>query len=305
VGIDRFLEDLALEVEPFATCVVSSGWRLRMSDLQVATLHFVLRGEGSLRLAGGPGLDLRPYRLAVVPERRTHVLQVPPGPVREVRIGPDRPGPAGIVEHVAGIDGDRELLVACGRVRARYGGALPVFGLLDRPLLVDFSDDDPVTHAFRHLLDESTERRPGQAAMLRALMTQCLVRLLRRLEGAAGVDLPWVRATEDPRLAPVLDAILADPGASHSLESLAERASLSRSAFAEAFAAGFGRTPMAFVRDVRLQRAAELLTTTTLDVATIAHRVGFASRSHFSHAFRRAFSVPPAEHRRRARRGAP
>jgi AraC family transcriptional regulator, activator of mtrCDE len=302
--IDQLLEDLTLDVEPFARCVVSSGWRLRLDEGEGATLHFVLSGHGNLRLLGGPQLVLRPYTLVVVPDQRAHTLEVPPVPLQEVRPAPAGTDGAGLPEHVAGIDGDRELLVACGRVDATYGRRVALFGVLDRPIAVDFTGSADMAQLFHRLLEESTGQALGQATMLRASMTQCLVLLLRRLvEDRDDVPL-WARTTQDRTMAAVVAAVLRAPGDPHSVESLARLAHLGRSAFAERFVTTFGRTPMAFVREVRLERAAELLRSTTLDIATIAHRTGFASRSHFSRTFREAFGVPPAEHRRLAEHAA-
>lgn len=296
--IDRMLEDLTIDVEPFARCVVSSGWRLRLNEGEGATLHFVLSGHGSLRLLGGPRLALRPFTLVVVPDQRAHTLEVPPGPLQEFRPGPSGADGAGLPEHVAGIDGDRELLVACGRVDATYGRQLALFGVLDRPIAVDFTGSEAMAQLFQRLLEESSGQALGQAAMLRASMTQCLILLIRRLVEER-VDVPlWAQTTQDRTMAEVVAAVLRAPGDPHSVESLARLAHLGRSAFAERFVATFRRTPMTFVREVRLERAAELLSATTLDIATIAHRTGFASRSHFSRTFRDAFGVPPAEHRR-------
>jgi AraC family transcriptional activator of mtrCDE len=134
--------------------------------------------------------------------------------------------------------------------------------------------------------------------MLRVSMTQCLVLLLRRLAEQRS-DAPLsVRTTQDRVMAEVVAAVLRAPGDPHSVDSLAAVAHLGRSAFTERFGATFHRTPMTFVREVRLERADELLRSTTLDVATVAHRTGFASRSHFSRIFRETFGVPPAERRR-------
>jgi AraC-like DNA-binding protein len=80
--------------------------------------------------------------------------------------------------------------------------------------------------------------------MTAALMTQCLVYLFRRLVSEPGGALPWLIALEDARLARAIDRILEDPSADHTVDSLADTASMSRSAFAEHFVAAFGRSPM-------------------------------------------------------------
>lgn len=61
----------------------------------------------------------------------------------------------------------------------------------------------------------------------------------------------------------------------------------------------YGTTPTAFVTELRLQRAAELLGTTSDPVTEIAHRCGFSSQSYFTRCFRDAYGVPPKEYRRR------
>lgn len=62
-------------------------------------------------------------------------------------------------------------------------------------------------------------------------------------------------------------------------------------------------SPMAFVARTRLHQSADMLRTTNLPVKVIAASIGFASRSHFSRAFRDAYGVDPSAYRRGA--GAP
>ena len=65
----------------------------------------------------------------------------------------------------------------------------------------------------------------------------------------------------------------------------------------EHFQKAFGRSAMDFVREVRLRGAAKLLRQTHEPTKTIAARMGYASRSNFSHAFTEFFGVAPAEYR--------
>ena len=50
---------------------------------------------------------------------------------------------------------------------------------------------------------------------------------------------------------------------------------------------------MDYLRDVRLRRAAQLLCRDDLSVDEVASKVGFSSRSHFSHTFRDHFGTSP------------
>ncbi len=53
-------------------------------------------------------------------------------------------------------------------------------------------------------------------------------------------------------------------------------------------------TPLQFQKRLRLQRARVRLATTTDDVASVGHSVGYESASQFSREYRRLFGVPPS-----------
>ena len=59
---------------------------------------------------------------------------------------------------------------------------------------------------------------------------------------------------------------------------------------------------MDFLKEIRLRRAANYLSTTDLPVKAVAGRVGFASRSYFSRAFKALHGIDPAGYRAEANR---
>lgn len=65
-----------------------------------------------------------------------------------------------------------------------------------------------------------------------------------------------------------------------------------------------GASPKAFYLRLRLARARTLLRQTVKPILGIAVECGFGSTSHFCHAYKRVFGVPPADERRRGRRQA-
>jgi len=118
--------------------------------------------------------------------------------------------------------------------------------------------------------------------------------MLRTLGEQPGAGLTWLNALDDPRLARAIDQVLDDPGAPHTVESLADIACMSRSAFSKHFHDAFSRSPMALVNHVRLERAAKMLNVGLASIDQISKRAGFSSRSHFSQAFKKHTGISPA-----------
>jgi AraC-like DNA-binding protein len=296
VVVERVLENLTLRLEPFALCEVSSGWRLRLGGPDWVTFHFVLKGDGALRADNGAPMPLRASSLAIVPPRLSHTLEAGTRVSRETTPPPSPPVRDGLAELVAGPDGDRDVVVACGRARV-YADGIGLFDLMSSPLVLDFAGSGEMRSIFHRLLREERGRSLGTHAMVAALMSECIVLMFRRLAEGTGPDPPWLSALADPQMAPAIDAMLARPASKHSVESLAERVHMSRSAFAAHFSASMGTAPMTFLRNLRIRRGAELLRTTDLPVDIVAARVGFASRSHFSRAFQQSYGEAPTQFR--------
>jgi AraC-like DNA-binding protein len=297
VLLDKLLTNLTVEVEPFALCQISAGWRLRLPGPPRPLLHFVLKGEGTVRDPQEDPQPLAPLWLSVVPVGARHALECGGSVQNEVRI--DAP-PAGesVCRFNAGDPESAELVVACGLVSVGYGPSISLFDHLKQVLSVDLSDHPEIGAVFRRILAEQTQAGPGSIAMTKALMTECLVHLFRRLAADPGGSLPWVTALEDPRLGRAIDRMLEKPAADYTVDSLAETASMSRSAFAERFTAAFGRSPMNLLKHIRMQHAGHLLRRdATLSVDDVAARVGYSSRSHFSEAFRKHHGSAPTEFR--------
>jgi AraC-like DNA-binding protein len=74
---------------------------------------------------------------------------------------------------------------------------------------------------------------------------------------------------------------------------MADLVRLSPSAFAHLFRDVTGRSPYQFVKEMRLDRARELLVDGHATVARISKEVGYASVSHFISEFRGRFGVTP------------
>ncbi len=295
--LDRLLANVSLDVAPFAVCDIRRGSRLRMAAERKSTLHFVLQGHGQL-VAGRSLAEMGPYTLALIPPGLDHHVTASDGEGSSATSDSDALRHVDVlgVERITQGSGEPELLMACGALRAELS-TMGLFEPLRQPLVECFSESQRVRSLFEELFREQRDNHAGSARMIQAIMMQCLIHLMRRVLAQDGTHLGWLTALRDPELARALDAMLAEPGAAHSLESLAATAGMSRSSFSAHFASSFAKSPMAFLREVRLNHAARLLRTTDEPVKSIAGAVGFSSRSHFSRAFKEQFGRDPADYR--------
>lgn len=301
--VDRLLTNLSVRVEPFVLCQLSSGWRMHLPGPPDVMLHYVLKGRGAVRGRDGKSRPIAASSLVVVPPKMVHVLETGGKIQDELRLATPPVGPP-IHTVTAGPATTPELVIACGVIHVRFGRSLGLFDRLHDVLVIDLSGIAQVEAVFAGIFAEQSQAIAGSATMLGALMTQCLVHMFRRLPSEGQHALPWLMALKDRRLARAIDIILENPAADHSVESLAEAASMSRSTFAEQFAAAFGRTPMSFVHHIRMQRAVEMLERRALPVDQVASQAGFASRSHFSRAFKKHTGFSPVLFRHAANVGA-
>jgi AraC-like DNA-binding protein len=294
--LDRLLTTLAVQLHAFSVCRIQRGWRLAFAPFNAIVVHYVLAGSGAVRVSGG---EWRPYSersVVVVPARLSHALGEAEAPVGEAR-GEDHCALVDGLVSFTGGDGSADTLLVCGSITASYAGALGLFDFLREPMVEDLSASNALRQAFEVMLAEVTEPGLGTQAMTEALMKQCLIVLLRQHLLRDGETSPLFAALHDQRLARAVVAVLDDPAAAHTLESLARRAGMSRTAFAERFSQVFGQGPIDFVQKVRLRIAAKLLATTDVPVKVIATSIGYASRSYFSRAFRAAYGTDPTSFR--------
>ena len=82
------------------------------------------------------------------------------------------------------------------------------------------------------------------------------------------------------------------------ISALSRRACLSTTTFKEGFRRLYGLPVHTWLRQRRMERAAELLRDSSLSVLGVAQSVGYGSASQFSAAFRRQYGVPPAQYRK-------
>jgi AraC-like DNA-binding protein len=154
-------------------------------------------------------------------------------------------------------------------------------------------------NSVRYLVSESGSGRPGRTVLLSKMAEALFVATLRRyMEELPPEQTGWLAGARDPVVGAALALIHGKPAHPWSMAELAAEVGASRTVVAERFAAFLGESPLGYLARWRLQLAAKLLGTTRRTVIQVAAEVGYESESAFNRAFKREFSLPPAQYRR-------
>jgi AraC family transcriptional activator of mtrCDE len=272
-----------------------------MAATSAPGIHYDLMGMGRMTIGNHPAIDLQPHTLIIVPAGQSFCIDVPADKrpsatltITEADARTAAPGP--LRRFVAG-NGEPEVILICGYFRATYGASIDLFRTLSSPIVEQFSATDQLDHRLSSAMAELVAQEVGAGAMTAALMKQVLVALLRRSLTTRNLWVERFSMLGDPRIARAFAEMVTHPELPHSVESLAQTAGLSRSVFMARFTRLFGKPPKATLRDLRMRKAALLLTNSGLSIDQIVHGVGYTSRSSFSRIFRKIHGCDLTDYR--------
>jgi len=177
----------------------------------------------------------------------------------------------------------------------------PLTQLLPRLILVKAEQARSLAlHSTLQLLAaEMAEQAPGSEAVTDRLAEVLFIQTLRAHIASSSeiCRQPWLRAIFDPQIGTALKAVHENVNGPWTVESMAETAGMSRSAFALRFKELLGQTPLEYVTDWRMQKALQLLKEEDKKLVEVAQSVGYESDAAFSKAFKRIVGLTPGEYR--------
>jgi AraC family transcriptional regulator len=149
-------------------------------------------------------------------------------------------------------------------------------------------------------VSELSGEEPGKEIVMRALVEQVLVHLLRNYSAprlSEELELSRVGLV-DRRIRRSVELMHTQLDQDLTLKELAAASYLSPFHFARLFKKLTGSSPHNYLAGIRATRAQLLLAETDLSVTEIGARVGYLSGSHFTKAFRIATGATPREFRK-------
>lgn len=187
--------------------------------------------------------------------------------------------------------------LTCARLDFEGGVGSPLVRALPPLVALPLARVAGLDLALELLFAEADRVRCGHRLLVDRLFEVVLIQLLRWLldhPQEAGVRSGFICGMSDVRLARALTAMHDAPGEPWTLERLAERAGMSRTAFAAAFREAVGQTPIDYLADWRMVLVQARLREGD-SIKRLAAELGYASSSGLSRAFAAKLGVSPRQ----------
>ncbi len=148
------------------------------------------------------------------------------------------------------------------------------------------------------MIDEFDQRSTGYRGMLKAMTTQLIILVLRKIQEQSGTgELMRQLGSLSPQLLKYMEENLSE----HlSLTELAKRCCYSPAYFSRIFKRCFGKTVTAYLQEKRMGKAKYLLRHSNINIADIAAQVGYTDRKQFYSIFYKLNGMTPGDYRRNA-----
>jgi AraC-like DNA-binding protein len=292
--LSGLLRSIRLRGEQIFCCAPAAPFAISF-DHSGGTIHIVNEGKFELQLDGER--NTRRYEagdVILLPAGAAHVVRsgkkVPPRPLAESDtrhdiVAPDTEGTHWL-SGTFSFDDSRG-----GRLLHALPPVIDLRGAKDQSLVwLDVST--------QMLMEDKLNPSEGSEESISRILDLLFIRVLRAWAVRPEATASWLTGAMDAVIGAAITAIHANPGHPWSVQQLAAKSNLSRSAFSERFSRTVGQPPAAYIAQVRLERAADLLQHTTESVSAIASDVGYDSEAAFSRVFSKRYGLPPSRWRR-------
>jgi AraC-like DNA-binding protein len=278
----------------------------------VIPFHLVTQGGCYARLVDDGPVELSAGDLILFPAGDRHVLSAASAaalsrkPVEVTGETLDQLLKRGEVAALKQGESGEATRIVCGYLACDKRLAEPILLGLPRLLKVSMRDRGTaawVRSSIEFSVAESAAARPGSAAVLARLSEVLFAEAIRQYMDELPPDRAgWLAGLRDRHVGRALALLHEDPAHAWTVDELAKKVGLSRSALGERFAELIGAPPMQYLTRWRTSLAARQLKETQASILRIAGDVGYESEAAFNRAFKREFGLPPAAWRKRAKR---
>lgn len=149
-----------------------------------------------------------------------------------------------------------------------------------------------VENLIGRMFREKAEKKDGFEVILRAKLLELITYVSRAYVGE-----PTRESQSLLRVTKVISAMEQNFADDWKLDDFVEISKMSKSSLLSTFRKATGKSPLAYLLSLRIQRAGELLRTSEKNITEIAYEVGFNDSNYFTRQFRKATQYSPREFR--------
>jgi AraC-like DNA-binding protein len=313
--LSELLRTVKLEGALFFNGEFSAPWCFRSSPSPEAqkmlapggghfiVYHFLTEGDAFARLPEGPYERLTTGDIVIFPHGDDHFLGngSPEKPVDSFKLFAKHIAQGLKVARYGG--GGAVTRFVCGYMVVDPQLAEVLLTGLPRMMVVHVAQEPSgewLANSIRLSVGEMNGSGAGHCIVIAKLSELLFIETLRRYICTLPAEqIGWLAGARDPVIGQALALLHKDPAEPWTVASLARRVGTSRTRLAGRFAHFLKESPMAYLTKWRLKLGAEILQSTEKSVAEIAAAVGYGSEAAFNRAFKREFTSPPAQFRRK------
>lgn len=266
-------------------------WGFRVASNVERGFHVVTRGEAWLKVDG-----------------HEEMQRLGPGDVAQVNVPHELLSDPGQSATMFSLEVLRDMTVhkseastglICGAYVLREAESHPLFDQLPDVLLMRAGEREPgADHVIALMIQEASTQGAGMHAITSRLVDVLLCYILRHwLASSCPEQKGWVAALRDPMLSQVLSLLHNHPEQAWTIDALAARVHTSRATLIRHFTQTLDTSVMTYLREVRMQRARQILATSRDGLDEVALRVGYADAFSLSKAYKQWWGHSPSDAR--------
>lgn len=156
-------------------------------------------------------------------------------------------------------------------------------------------EDREIRHLFTQMIQEYQLEQPFHE-QIRAGLLQQIIALMGRDRRVLSDRVSYQTRKKLQEVVAHMNYHFAEP---QSVGQYAQQCGMDRYHFIHTFKESVGQSPYAFLTALRLQKASELLSGSTMPIKAVAANCGYDNPLYFSRAFSKHFGMPPTEYRKK------
>ena len=295
--VSQILQTYRVNAQIFHNAKYCGAFNVDTSKAKKIPFHIVTTGKCFLTVPGtnDKAVKMQAGDIVILPRAQQHHLCDSVDTHVEVNAAQSLPFSSATGESGTGL--------VCGYMEFDHIASNPFIDTLPDSLVIHSSESpwcDHLLPIINVLISESLNDGSGVQVTLNRLVDVIFVLIVREFIRGVEYQTGIIAALADPKIAKALTLMHGELSKDWTVETLAEKAAMSRSDFAKKFKTLLGESPKSYLVRLRIQNAYRRLKDTDEAMIAIALSCGYASEAAFSKAFKKVLNISPGKIRKLA-----